>query len=1352
MGTPAYMSPEQTSGRSDQLGPASDVYSLGATLYHILTGRAPFEGTGLHETLDRVRRGDFPPPRRVKPGVPAALEAICLKAMALDPGDRYATAQELARDVEHWLGDEPVRAYPEAWPVRLSRWVRRNRVPLSLVALLLMAALAASALFLWHVALQDNRELAAEKRQLGSEITAARKEKGRLDQEKDLLAGEIADKKNVSRVQSIRQIDQLYSLGRTGSALEALRVYERDDPEGKDRFEVGYLRGLFKPNSRALDGHTADIKAIHAADDGRTIMTAAEDGTIRTWNLETGRVRSVVRFLPGVVGLGFAQEKDGSLAINFVQPGSPAARSGKIARGDRLVSVAEPGSKAIPVRGLSVQRVIELIQGPPGTELDLNLARPASGEARTVRLRRDEPSFRWGPHRAFSPDGRWLAFSDGDGTAVHLVESATGRLHRRAFAKPTDEPAAPVFAAQGAIPRVCALAFAPDSSRIAVGFVDDLRVFVGDPGTRRWVKSYKGSGVAPFGMAWSADGKWLFSGNGGDVGLGAWDVAGGRRAWQPNPSISSPGEEMQVSRDGSWLIWGGSSDTYLVRIRPAYTDYTPFQALPRASGSLPIYSFAPSGKLIATSDQSRIFLWSTRQGRHLRLYEADRGIIRCLGFSLDSRRLLAGIDSRLVIYDLDVEGGSRILSFGVGDHLTTAEFDPGRDRLLAAVGDSQARIREYEPTSDARARRVFGPEWPQMSGNLAISPDGRRLAVIKSPMELDALEGSTVEIWDVPGRRLISTGRLPVPSGVFDLCYSPDGRMLAVARWHGLEQNNAQLESSSLRGLREYPAFVLDGETGKVLGRLVHSSSCYMSRFTPDSKRLVTLSGGEVGERVTIWDLEDRVPTGWLMVEANAIALSRDGKWLATAYHGPSYSQFGRPVAFSVYDLEGRKPVATWRQEDMTGRVDTTALQFSPDGRLLAAGSMDGHVGAWDWARKERVARDRSPGARDGAGVLSLTFHPAGRSLLVSTDRMPPSLGGKDGVVLRWDFREGRFEPLAGQMNNPILCPPSADGKLAILSPFTNEVSIRDLATGAAFDLGPSHDAPKGEIAGAITALALRGDGRILALVEDYRTVRLMDRERGRVVHTWEGVFETVEAIRFSPDGRELYAAGRQARPNAGRAGAVVGWDVQSKRERSRWEGPALGSVADLPMSRRYVLVGLSGDARAVAFAASSSKDSKVPAVEVRDARSGERAASFRGDDADVRSYVGVVLDWSARTLLALSMEGLGPGADGGAAYFVRLWDVGTGRMLHRFPITGDFRKHPDEGPMRAALSPDGRLAAVGKIAPQVDLWDVATGLKLISLDLEHGGAIDVLQFSPDGKGLVAASFGGNAKLFRARE
>jgi serine/threonine protein kinase len=141
LGTPSYMSPEQARGDLDALGPRSDVYSLGATLYTLLTGARPFDGDDVGAVLRRVQADDFPPPRRLDPSLDRALQAVCLKAMALEPGGRYATCRALAEDVERWAADEPVSAWREPPSRRVRRWGRRHRTAVTGAAAAVLAGL-----------------------------------------------------------------------------------------------------------------------------------------------------------------------------------------------------------------------------------------------------------------------------------------------------------------------------------------------------------------------------------------------------------------------------------------------------------------------------------------------------------------------------------------------------------------------------------------------------------------------------------------------------------------------------------------------------------------------------------------------------------------------------------------------------------------------------------------------------------------------------------------------------------------------------------------------------------------------------------------------------------------------------------------------------------------------------------------------------------------------------------------------------------------------------------------------------------------------------------------------------------
>jgi serine/threonine protein kinase/phage tail protein X len=258
IGTPAFMSPEQAVGALDQLGPTTDVYSLGATLYALLTGKPPFAITdderGLNDVgpiLSRVSRGEFPHPRAVDPSIARPLEAICLKAMSLAPADRYPTPRALAEDLEHYLADEPVSAHPETFAAKLARWTRRHKSATlsAAAALIVIAAVSTLAFFVVRKA------LTAEQTALADRTTALSAEQTAL----------VAQKKATAAAEH----DRARAEARETMAVDAIKKFEKaviDNSQLKDDPRLKPLRDTllreplqFSKNLRELlmaDGDT----------------------------------------------------------------------------------------------------------------------------------------------------------------------------------------------------------------------------------------------------------------------------------------------------------------------------------------------------------------------------------------------------------------------------------------------------------------------------------------------------------------------------------------------------------------------------------------------------------------------------------------------------------------------------------------------------------------------------------------------------------------------------------------------------------------------------------------------------------------------------------------------------------------------------------------------------------------------------------------------------------------------------------------------------------------------------------------------------------------------------------------
>ncbi len=292
LGTPAYMSPEQACGDLDRLGPRSDVYALGATLYCLLTGRPPFEGDDIGEVMRKVQRGEFAPPRKPEPSIDPALEAVCLKAMATRPEDRYATSRDLADDIERWMADEPVTAWREPFLRRARRWARQNRTAVTTLTASVLVALVGTAAVL-AVQTRANGQL----QQANSKLAFANaREKQRFDLAMDaikLFHGEVSE----DLLMKEKQFDGLRTKLLNGAAgfygrLEALLKDQTDRESraalGKAYDELGALTEKIGDQAAALAVHRKALEvrrslASEAGADAETKLDVARSLNAAGW-------------------------------------------------------------------------------------------------------------------------------------------------------------------------------------------------------------------------------------------------------------------------------------------------------------------------------------------------------------------------------------------------------------------------------------------------------------------------------------------------------------------------------------------------------------------------------------------------------------------------------------------------------------------------------------------------------------------------------------------------------------------------------------------------------------------------------------------------------------------------------------------------------------------------------------------------------------------------------------------------------------------------------------------------------------------------------------------------------------
>lgn len=264
-GTPPYMSPEQAAGQGT-IGPASDVYSLGATLYKLLTGQAPYSGASAAEVLLLVQRGEFTRPSAIKTDIPTDLEAICLKAMAVEPQSRYPSALALAEDIEHHLADEPVSVCPEGPIARSGRWFRHHRAVALTGILALVSVLVISLLSSFRSRQQAQGELTAR-------LAAEQAQDRSL-----VLASQFAARSVASVVETIARIVEMEALDlELRTALDEIDSGKATADEHRDKLEH-WLNARFLKHDQAMHAAAWFLTDAHGTQVVRSPPSSETEG------------------------------------------------------------------------------------------------------------------------------------------------------------------------------------------------------------------------------------------------------------------------------------------------------------------------------------------------------------------------------------------------------------------------------------------------------------------------------------------------------------------------------------------------------------------------------------------------------------------------------------------------------------------------------------------------------------------------------------------------------------------------------------------------------------------------------------------------------------------------------------------------------------------------------------------------------------------------------------------------------------------------------------------------------------------------------------------------------------------